>query len=36
MFKMCDLWMYVVNLGVLIRKGVNGNRPTTISLIRIS
>ena len=21
MFKMCDFWMYSVNLGVLIRKG---------------
>ena len=24
MFKMCDFWMYSVNLGVLIRKGVSG------------
>ena len=22
MFKMCDFWMYSVNLGVLIRKGI--------------
>ena len=24
LFKMCDFWMYSVNLGVMIRHGVNG------------
>ena len=29
MFQMCDFWMYSVNLGVLIRKGVNVSLNTT-------
>ena len=34
MFKMCDFWMYFVNLGVLIRKGdvVNTTVLVTIGL----